>query len=130
MITRISLSTEPHDAGDHGKGDIVPVNPNRGADLDLKPGGSHSKVAESATLLTVKQAEKSNADSALLKQGKKLRPDLDEGRKLGEKPGAGLDAQDRQIEKLLAAGWSVQCLVVEHGIELSDIRRLLAAGAR
>jgi hypothetical protein len=44
---------------------------------------------------------------------------------------AALDREDAKILRLLALGYSPQCLVVEHGIELSDIRRVCAAaGAR
>jgi hypothetical protein len=53
------------------------------------------------------------------------------GRGIDDKPGADLDREDAKILRLLAAGYSPQCLVVEHGIEMSDIRRVCAAaGAR
>jgi hypothetical protein len=61
--------------------------------------------------------------------GKKLSPDLDEVRKLGEKPGAGLDAADAEILRLLALGYPPQQIVAEFlDCELSDILRVASAG--
>jgi hypothetical protein len=91
--------------------------------LSTKPGESHSdnteselslsksKVAESATLVTRGAGHLNNAESALLTA----------------KPGAGLDAQDLRIAKLLSEGWPPQRLVVELDVEMSDILRVAGA---